>query len=418
MAPRELDLVLFGATGFTGQLVAEHLISRYGVGRELRWALAGRNREKLSSVREALASIDAGAKDLPLLLADVNDRASLDEVARRARVVCTTVGPYALYGKGVVAACAEHGTSYCDLTGEPHFIREMIELHHERARATGARIVCCCGVDSIPFDLGVFQVQNAMRERHGVRCVEVKGFAGEMSGAFSGGTYATMFNMMEEATRSKAVRKVLGDPYSLTPGERGPDGSDQRGVRFDHDLDRWTAPFIMSAINTRVVRRSNALLGYPWGRDFRYSESMSMPAGPKGAVVAGVLSAGIATFYGLAALSPTRALLRKLLPGPGQGPSKEQRERGYFKVRMVGIGEARGDAPPPRLLGLVAAKEDPGYGATSRMLGESAVCLAKDALDAKGGVLTPASSMGNKLIDRLRAVGMTWDVEPLETPHH
>jgi short subunit dehydrogenase-like uncharacterized protein len=406
---RAFDVVIFGATGFTGRLVAEYLVSNYGVGGDVRWAIAGRNRNKLASVRDGLAAIDPKAKDLPLLVADVGDRKSLDEIAAQTRVVCTTVGPYALYGKEVVAACVEHGTSYCDLTGETQFIREMIDRHHARAVETGARIVHCCGFDSIPFDLGVLMVQTAMKDRHGVRCVECKSFAGEQSGGVSGGTIASAMNLMDEASRDRNVRRIIADPYSLTPGERGPDGPDQRGVRFDRDINRWTGPFVMAAINTRVVRRSNALLGYAWGRDFRYSEAMSMP----NAVAATMLTAGLGTFVGLAAIKPIRGVMKKMLPAPGEGPSKEKRDKGFFKVRVVGTSETNNGTPPTKLLGIVAGTSDPGYGETAKMLAESAVCLAKDRLDAKGGVLTPASCMGMTLVERLRKAGMTFEVQPL-----
>jgi len=384
-----------------------------GVGGDLRWAIAGRSRGKLEAVRDSLATIDPKAASLPLLVADVGDRASLDDIARKTRVVCTTVGPYALYGKDVVAACVEHGTSYCDLTGETQFIREMIDRHHARAQETGARIVHCCGFDSVPFDLGTLMVQEAMRARYGVRCVEVRSIAGEQSGGVSGGTIASALNVLEEAMRDPKVRRILADPYALTPGDRGPDGADQRGVRFDRDIGRWTAPFVMAAVNTRVVRRSNALLGYAWGRDFRYSESMSTRAGVSGLAQATAIAAGTASFVGLAALGPIRNVIKRRLPAPGEGPSKEARDRGFFKVRIVGVGETKDGGAPPKLLGLVAGTSDPGYGETAKMLAESAVCLAKDPLTAKGGVLTPASCMGMKLVERLRAAGMTWDVQPL-----
>ena len=409
LSTRTFDVVIFGATGFTGRLVAEYLVTKYGVGRDLRWALAGRNRGKLESVRDGLAAIHPKAKELPLLVGDTNDRASLDEIAAKTRVVCTTVGPYALYGKAVVAACVEHGTSYCDLTGETQFIREMIDLHHARAKETGARIVHCCGFDSIPFDLGVLMVQTAMKEKHGVRCVECKSFAGEQSGGVSGGTIASAMNLMDEASRDRNVRRIIADPYSLTPGERGPDGPDQRGVRFDRDIGKWTGPFVMAAINTRVVRRSNAMLGYPWGRDFRYSEAMSMP----NMIAATMLTAGLGTFVGMAAIKPIRGVMKKMLPAPGEGPSKEKRDKGFFKVRVVGTGEASNGGAPPKLLGLVAGTSDPGYGETAKMLAESAVCLAKDTLDAKGGILTPASCMGMTLVERLRKAKMTFEVQPL-----
>ncbi|GAC1374417.1 MAG: trans-acting enoyl reductase family protein [Polyangiales bacterium] len=415
---RTHDVVLWGATGFTGRLVAEYLASHYGVGRDLRWALGGRNRKKLEAVRDGLLTVDPRASELPLLVGDGDDPSFLGGLAGSTRVVCTTVGPYALHGHPLVAACVEHGTAYCDLTGETQFVRQVIDRHHARAKETGARIVNCCGFDSIPFDLGVLMVQDAMRARHGVRCVEVKSFAGEMKGGVSGGTASSALNAVAEATSDKAVRRILGDPDALDPdlrarGERGPDAGDQRGVRFDRDLGRWTGPFVMAAINTRVVRRSHALLGYPWGKDFRYSEATSFGPGPRGWMSAAAMTAGIGAFVGVAAISPLRGLLRRALPAAGEGPSKEARDAGFFQVRIVGIGEARDGAPPPKLLGIVAGTSDPGYGETAKMLGESAVCLAKDELPTAGGVLTPASAMGPKLLARLREAGMTFEVDEL-----
>jgi short subunit dehydrogenase-like uncharacterized protein len=409
--PRSFDVVLWGATGFTGKLVAEYLARRHGVGKGLAWALGGRSREKLELVRAGLEAIEPAARDLPLVLGDGTDRASLERLAADTRVVCTTVGPYALYGRELVGACVESGTDYCDLTGEPQFVRAMIDAHHARARTTGARIVHCCGYDSIPSDLGTLMLQERARERHGSRCVEVKYFAGESKGGVSGGTAASMVELVEEASRDPGIRRLLDDPYALDPDRPrpGPDGADQRGVRWDADLGQWTGPFVMAAINTRVVRRSNALLGYSWGEDFRYSEAMSFGRGPRGWMLAAGVTAGTATAMAAVALAPVRRVLaRRVLPAPGEGPSQEVRDHGYFVSRLVGtMADGKG-----KLSGTVRGTSDPGYGETAKMLGESAVCLAKDgdAIRKEGGVLTPASCMGMRLVERLREAGMTFEV--------
>ena len=415
---RPFDIVLFGATGFTGKLVAEYLVRHYA-DTDLRFALAGRDRSKLEAVRFALAKTNPKAAGLVILVGDSADRASLDAITAQASVICTTVGPYAKYGAALVASCVAHGTDYCDLTGEVHFIRRMIDAHQADAERSGARIVHCCGFDSIPSDLGTLMLVDAMRERHGTKLDAVHFFAGESRGGVSGGTAASMMALMEEVGRDREVRRIVGDPYALMPAgpdgkrERGADGSDQLGVRFDDSVGMWTGPFVMAAINTRVVRRSNALLGYGYGRDFRYSEVMSTGKGARGLALASVMTAGIGAFVAAAQLRPLRALLaRTVLPAPGEGPSPEARERGYFVVRLVGEGRAK-DGTAVVLRGRVEGKGDPGYAATARMLGESAVCLALDgaALDSPGGIRTPASTMGTRLTDRLRAAGMVFRVE-------
>ena len=426
-ASRKYDVLVWGATGFTGRLVAEYLTLHYGVGRELRWALGGRNRAKLEGVRSDLAAIDPRARDLAIIVGDNSDRAALDAIVRDARVVATTVGPYAIHGRELVAACAAQATDYCDLTGETPFIRDSIDANHARARETGARIVHCCGYDSIPSDLGVLVLQEHMRKEHGAPCAQVKYFAGESKGGISGGTIASMLNLVEQVSRDRRVRRIATDPYALDPdrGAPGPDGPDQRGVKWDDDLKRWTGPFVMAAINTRVVRRTNALLGYAYGRDFRYSEAMSFPQGPKGWIAATATTVGIGGFLAAVSVPPLRKLLAStVLPSPGEGPSKETRDAGFFTSRLVGIGAAKrgagdgagaGTESVTKLLGTVKGTSDPGYGETAKMLSESAVCLAKDgdAITREGGVLTPASCMGMRLVERLRQAGMTFGVEEM-----
>jgi short subunit dehydrogenase-like uncharacterized protein len=408
---RPFDVVLWGATGFTGRLTAEYLTRNHGVGAALRWAIGGRSRDKLERVRDGLAAIDPGARELPLLLGDGGDRASLDALARQTKVVLSTVGPFSLHGRELVAACVEAGTDYCDSTGEPQFVRAMIDAHHERARMTGARIVHCCGFDSVPSDLGTLMVQAYARDEHGSACSEVRHYVSLRGGGLSGGTVASMVALMDEASKDDRVRKLLANPYSLDPdrGDRGPDGHDPRGVAWDEDLQRWTGPFVMAAINSRVVRRSNALLGYAWGRDFRYREGMSFRSGPQGWMKAATMSVGVAAAFGIMAVPPLRRVIARRLPAPGEGPSKEQRDRSSFVSRFVGVLEGSGG----RVRGEVKGVGDPGYDETAKMLGESALCLARDrdSTRTEGGVLTPASCLGMTLIDRLRKAGMTFDVQ-------
>lgn len=401
---REFDIVLWGATGYTGQLVADYLARNYLDGDTgLRLALAGRNEEKVRRV-----AADIGRPELPILLGDSFDSASLDAMTSRAAVVISTVGPYAKYGAELVAACVRNGTDYCDLTGETQFVRAMIDAHEQEAERTGARIVHCCGYDSIPSDLGTLMVQKAFKERHGKYASEVKMAAVDMRGAFSGGTIASMMNIVDELKENPSIRKVLGDPYALNPkGVRGPDKGDQTGARYDEDLGMWTAPFIMAAINTRIVRRSHALMGLPWGDGFRYSEVMGTGAGPKGLSRALSVAGGLVLFMASIALPFTRPFVEKKLPAPGEGPSEEARKRGRFKTLLVAIGNGN------TLRGVVSDNRDPGYGSTAVMLSESALCLALEGaeLDSPGGILTPASAMGPRLIDRLRKAGLTLAIE-------
>jgi short subunit dehydrogenase-like uncharacterized protein len=407
VSEREFDVVVWGASGFTGRLVAEHLLAVYGAAGDLRWALGGRSEQKLVEVRRQLG---AGAEDLPLVVADADDQRGMDELARRTRVVCSTVGPYALYGAKLVAACAHQGTHYCDLTGEVPWMRRMIDTHHQRARDTGARIVHTCGFDSIPSDLGVWFLQQEMQRRHGGHCRAVKFRVREARGGFSGGTIASMLNMLDEADRDPEVRQVLSDPYGLNPsGERsGLDGPERSLPEYDGDFDAWVTPFVMAAINTRVVRRSNALLGYPYGHDFRYDEGMLMPFGMWGFPLAATMSAGTAAVGAAASLGALRRTMARLLPQPGQGPSRRARESGFYRIELLG---RHADQPSVALRASIRGDRDPGYGSTSRMLGEAAVCLAKDDLDAPGGVLTPSVVMGDALLRRLPVhAGVTFEV--------
>lgn len=407
--PRAHDLVLFGATGFTGRLVAEYLAEHAPEG--LRWALAGRDAAKLERIRGELAARWPKAAALPILVGDALDAEAMARIAGQTRVVCTTVGPYARFGGPLVDACARLGTDYCDLTGETHFIRRSIDTLLGAAEASGARIVHCCGFDSIPSDLGVFMLGEAMAER-GARLAEVRCFFGESKGSFSGGTLASLLNMLDELKRDPSLRKVLGHPYGLNPeGERsGPDGSDRFTVRHDAELGMWVGPFVMAAINTRVVRRSNAVRGWPFGRDFRYSEELSFGRGPAGLARAAAMTGGLGGFMAALQVGPVRGLLEsRVLPKPGEGPSEAERESGYFVTRLFGRG-VRADGGELRLKGKVTGHKDPGYGETAKMLGQSALCLVQDPPTVGGGVWTPASALGAALLARLRAAGMGFEV--------
>ena len=401
---REFDIVLWGATGFTGRLVADYLVRNYlGGDTGLRLALAGRNKEKLEGIANEI-----GASQLPILVGDSFDAESLDAIASKAEVLISTVGPYAKYGADIVAACVRNGTDYCDLTGETHFVRAMIDAHHEEARKTGARIVHCCGYDSIPSDLGTLMVQEAFKERHGKYASQVKMAAVDMRGAASGGTIASMMNIVDELKENPSIRKVLGNPYALNPkGMRGPDKGDQAGARFDKDFNMWTGPFVMAAINTRIVRRSHALMGQPWGADFRYSEVMGTGKGARGFAGALSIAAGVVAFMASLAIPLTRPLVEKRLPSPGEGPNAEARAKGRFRTDFVALGDGHS------LRGTVADQRDPGYGSTAVMLSEAALCLALQGqeLEAEGGILTPAPTMGMRLVERLRAAGLTFEVQ-------
>ena len=397
MNKRDFDLILWGASGFTGRLVAERL-AQAGAARKLRWAVGGRNRDKLAATLREI-----GAPDIPIVVGDSHDPHSLADVARRTRAVCSTVGPYALYGSELVAACADTGTHYCDLSGEVHWMRHMIDAHEARAAETGARIVHSCGFDSIPSDLGCLFLQQQAIEQFGRPCGSVKLFVRRMKGTFSGGTLASMMNALDVAKGSPEERRIMGHPYALNPaGERkGPDGRDQARPHRDPDADCWTAPFVMAAVNTRIVRRSHALLGWPWGHRFRYSESVMTGEGLAGLARATAMTAALGGFMVAASIGPTRALMNRLfLPQPGEGPDEAAREAGGFEMLLIG---RHPKAENRSLKVRVKGRRDPGYGATARMLAEAAMCLALDGarLPVAGGSWTPATAFGELLIERL-----------------
>ena len=403
---REFDVIVWGATGFTGMLVAEYLHRQYGVGRDLRWAIAGRNRQKLEELRTALGA-DAAAVEI--IESDSHDKESLMHLASQTSVVLTTVGPYALYGSDLVEACVANGTHYCDLAGEVQWIRKMIDLHHEHAQQTGARIVHCCGFDSVPMDMGVWFLQDTAKQRYGDYCKSITMLVKATKGTASGGTITSMLNIIKESREDRAIARVLVHPYSLNPeGEReGPDERDQQNILYSEAAECWTAPFVMAAVNTKVVRRSHALAGYPYGKDFRYAEAVATGAGIGGWMKGMTMMTGLAGLMLGGSFSATRNLLQKfVLPKPGEGPDRELQESGFFNLMQIGA------LPDGTILKTrITGDQDPGYGSTSKMLSECAVCLAKDELDSGGGVLTPASAMGSALLERLqRNAGLTFEL--------
>jgi short subunit dehydrogenase-like uncharacterized protein len=400
---RDLDVVVLGATGFAGRLAAEYLADHAPEG--VRVGLAGRSRERLAGIR---ARLGAAAASWPLLVADVTDPASLAALARAARVVATTAGPYRPHGLALVEACATAGTDYADLAGEVLFMRESIDRYHDVAAATGTRIVHCCGVDSIPSDLGVLLLHDAARADGAGDLEDTTLVVTAFKGGMSGGTLASGKGQLDEVRASAAARKVVADPYALSPDRAAEpylgDERDLGWIKRDDDLGSWVGPFLMAGINTRVVRRSNALQGWAYGRRFRYREVTGLGAGPAGAVKGAAVAAAVAGVTAGLGFGPSRTLLDHVLPQPGQGPSEKTRRAGLFRMKI----HTRTSAGV-RYVASAAARGDPGYQATSVMLGESALCLAldRDRLPDRAGVLTPATAMGTALAARLKAAGHT-----------
>jgi len=388
---KTFDLVVQGASGFTGRLVVEYLLRQYPAGSGLRWAMGGRNASKLAAVRDELGA----PADTPLVVTDTADPDSLRALMSATRVVLTTVGPYQLYGNELVAACAASGVDYVDLCGEPAWMRRMIDAHEGTARASGARIVFSCGFDSIPFDLGVWLLQQQMVERFGAPASRVRGRVRKMKGTFSGGTAASLKATVAAAMADPGVMALLRNPFSLTPGFEGPAQPPGRKPMIDEVLGLWVAPFVMADINTRNVHRSNLLLQHAYGRDFVYDEMIVTGAGDKGQALA-------------AAIAADRSLGGEGGPLPGEGPSREERDAGYFDVLFIGHTVAG-----QSLRVSVKGDRDPGYGSTSKMISEAAMCLLLDAQATPGGIWTPAPAMGAALISRLqRFAGLSFAVEP------
>lgn len=386
---REIGIVVYGATGYTGKLVAEYLNSQYGPDGDVSWALAGRSQAKLEAVRDDLGI----SGKIPLLVADASDPASVASMVERAAVVITTVGPYQLYGSDLVAACAAAGTDYVDLCGEPNWMKEMIDAHSETARASGARIVFSCGFDSIPFDLGVLFLEQKAREVFGAPLPRVRGRVCGMKGVWSGGTLASFRATMEAVAKDSSLAATLMNPFALTPGFTGPDQPNGMKPMYDEVMESWVAPFMMATINTKNIHRSNLLLNHAYGEDFAYDEMFVTGPGDEGEATAKAIAGDKSM-----ATDPTQ---------PGEGPTREQRESGFYDLLFVG----QDDTGNTLRVG-VTGDMDPGYGSTSKMIAESAVCLLKNPEAASGGIWTPAAAMGSLLTDRLqRNAGLSFDVK-------
>jgi short subunit dehydrogenase-like uncharacterized protein len=391
MSSKKFDIVVYGATGFTGQLVAEYLAAHYKNDKDLKWAMAGRSLDKLKSVRDAVGA----PADTPLIAADSSDAASLKAMVDQAKVVITTVGPYQFYGNELVAACAASGTDYIDLCGEPIWMRQMIDKHEAAAKASGARIVFSCGFDSVPFELGAFYVQEEAKRVFGAPVTRVKGRVRDMRGTLSGGTAASAKATFDAVAKDLSLVAILNDPFALTPGFAGPKQPKGNKAAYEEDLQSWTAPFMMALINTRNVHRSNMLMGFAYGKDFVYDEMVLTGAGEKGEANARKVMA--------ANSGKTGPNARK----PGEGPSKEEQENGLFDLLYVAV------APDGRTVrASVKGDRDPGYGSTSKMISECAICLVRDTPDVPAGIWTPGAAMQHKLIKRLSDnAGLTFAVE-------
>ncbi len=406
MAEPKFDLIVFGATSFVGQILCRYLLERHGAGGEFRWAIAGRSAAKLGELQSDLG---AAAKSLTKITADAADEKALEKMCARTRVVVSTVGPYALYGSTLVGVCARTGTDYLDLTGEVQWIRLMLDQHESAARKSGARILNCCGFDSIPSDLGVLYHQEQAIKKFGKPSEHVRMRVRRIRGGASGGTVASMMNISREAARDPALRKALMNPYLLCPQ----DGSERVRQEFigkvtrDRETGTWVAPFVMGAINSRVVLRSNAISGNPYGTGFKYDEAMFTGKGLRGGLMASGMTVGLGAFFAGAAFPPSAWFLEHVVPKPGEGPSPKEQEEGMFDLRFFSVAE-----DGRKLQTQVTGDRDPGYGSTAKMLGEAALCLANLSAEQRpGGFWTPASALGDTLIGQLTEhAGLTFSV--------
>ena len=397
------DIVVFGATSFVGQILCRYLVERHGTGGELDWAMAGRNASKLAAVAD-----EVGA-DVELIVADAHDDDDMTGLCARTRLVISTVGPYAVHGSALVKAVVDAGIEYCDLTGEPHWMRRMIDEHHDNALETGARLVHACGFDSVPSDMGVWYLQHRAIAAFGEPCVSVRMGVKALKGGASGGTVASGLNAMEELAADPSLRKTVANPYVLAAeGDRsGPRQPIVTLPEYDEGLGSWMAPFVMAATNSRVVLRSHSLLGHPWGDEFTYGEAMMMGDGLAGRAKATGVSAAGGALMGAAAIGPARRLMERFAPNPGEGPSPEQQANGFWDLRFHGTTTG-GDEIRARVTG----DRDPGYGSTAKMLGEAATTLlSRGSVDIGGGFWTPASALGDDYVDALQAhAGLTFEV--------
>lgn len=395
---KDFDIIIWGATGFTGRLVAEYIYKNYS-SEKLSWAIAGRDKKKLINVRDKIAD-----ENIPIIIADSFDEMSLTKMTQKTKVICSTVGPYSKYGSLLVKSCIKTNTHYCDLAGEAQWIRKIVDTYHREAKNKKIRIVNSCGFDSIPSDIGVYFIHKNLPDVN-IKLDNISMRLSGFKGSLSGGTYASMNNIITEASKDSHVRKILTNPYGLNPeGQRtGPDKRDLNKVKYDEDSKSWIAPFMMAGINTKIVRRSNALSNYSYGKNFTYDESVMTGDGFKGRTKA-IMSVLPLFFLTAKPGSLLKRIINYFTPKPGQGPNENERENGYFSMRFYIRYNDKS-----RALVRVTGDRDPGYGSTSKMLAESAICLSKDSLKDTYGVITPSIAMGDQILDRLQAkAGLTF----------
>ena len=399
---KKFDIIIWGATSFTGKLVAEYIFKKYGSSK-IKWAIAGRNLKKLEKIRYQVAD-----ENIPIFIADSFDEESLSKFVKKTKVVCSTVGPYSLYGTKLVKLCVDNNTNYCDITGEAHWIRSLIDRFHEEAKSKKIKIINSCGFDSIPSDMGVYFIQNEIKKINNNYAKSIKMRVAGIRGGISGGTYCSINNLLKEAYRDKSIFKVLNNPYGLNPKDKmeGLDKKDLRKIIFDKESNSWIYPFIMAGINTKIVRRSNALSNFIYGKDFRYEEAMIAGKG-----ISGFWKAILAVFplamIGLNPNSFLKKIVDSFMPKPGEGPGIEKRKNGFYNLRFyITLNNNR------TAFAKVIGDSDPGYGSTSKMLAESALCLAFDNLSDNYGVITPSSGMGDKLLNRLKEnAGLSFELK-------
>jgi short subunit dehydrogenase-like uncharacterized protein len=404
----KFDIIIFGATSFVGQILTRYMLAQFAVDGEIKWAIAGRSQSKLNELK---LSLGTSGEALDIVVADAADENSLHSLCSATRVVISTVGPYAIYGEPLVKTCVALGTDYCDLTGEVQWIAKMLERYEDLAKVSGARIVNSCGFDSVPSDLGVYFLQQHAKQKFGETCINIKMRVKKMKGAASGGTVASMTNIFKEVAGNPALRKVLANPYAICPPDHGNRvrQNNMNRPQYDKDFNSWVAPFVMAVINTRIVHRSNALLAGDYSPHFEYNEAMLTGKGLIGSGIAAGVGVGLGSFAMAAVIPPTRwAMERFILPKPGEGPSLDAQEKGFYDLRFFGKTDSGKE-----IRCKVTGDQDPGYGSTAKMLGQAATCLVQDVSkkNVSGGFWTPASIFGTKLITRLENhAGLTFEL--------
>ena len=407
------DLIVFGATGFTGKLVVEYLIKNYGLdNQKFTWAIAGRDKEKLEELKQSFIAIDSHSVNIETYVADSFNSKSLDVLTSSCHVIISTVGPYLKYGLPLVESCVKNHTNYCDLTGEVPFIKESIDLFHEKAFNSKCKIIHSCGFDSIPSDLGVLLLQKDSIEKFNKVCDNVNLYVRSIRGGFSGGTISSMINIKRYSHANSKKRDVLKSPYSLNPTDKIKKNVRQsvlKSVRWDNTFNKWTSPFLMSGVNTRVVQRTNAIAEFSYGKNFKYKEMSSFDRGLNGFLKACAMLMILAFLqFSLGSNLLLWILKKTIFPKPGEGPSKEKMQSGFFKLKIIGsINEIQKNSVT------VLGDSDPGYSATAKMLTESAISilLNEDKMPKKYGVLTPASAIGLTLIERLKGKGILFKID-------